>query len=47
VLPGDISHLVGAHLGIGGNSAIQDPAGHNALTGLTSMDAQSAGDLDR
>ena len=42
VLPGDISHLVAAHIGVGGNSAIKDPAGHNALASLTSIDAQSA-----
>jgi hypothetical protein len=41
VLPADISHLVAAHIGVGGNSAIKDPAGHNALASLTSIDAQS------
>lgn len=40
VLPGDIRHLVSASVSVSG--AIRDPAGHNALTGLTSVDAQSS-----
>jgi hypothetical protein len=42
VLPGDINHLVSANIGVGANSAIVDPAGRNALTGLTSIDSQSS-----
>ena len=46
VLPGDITHLVSANVGVGANSAIKDAAGKNALTGLTSIDAQSSLLLD-
>ncbi|MGP0029901.1 MAG: hypothetical protein ACLPVF_05285, partial [Acidimicrobiales bacterium] len=42
VLPGDVSHLVSAHVTVAENSAVDDPAGDNALTGLTSIDAQSS-----
>lgn len=42
VLPGDITHLASANLSVGPGSAIDDPAGHNALTRLTSVDAQSS-----
>src|SRR5579863_7199267 len=42
VLPGDITHLVASNVGVGATSAIQDTGGHNALTGLTSIDAQSS-----
>jgi len=42
VLPGDITRLVSANIGVGTNSAIRDPAGRNALTGLTSVDSQSS-----
>ena len=42
VLPGDITHLASATLGVGPGSAINDPAGHNALAGLTSVDAGSS-----
>jgi hypothetical protein len=41
VLPGDISHLVSATVIVGAGSAIKDPAGHDALAGLTSIDARS------
>ena len=42
VLPGDITHLVAANVGVGANSTIQDTGGHNALTGLASIDTQSS-----
>jgi hypothetical protein len=42
VLPGDITHLASANVRVDPNSAIDDPAGHNALSGLTSVDARSA-----
>jgi hypothetical protein len=42
VLPSDISHLVNANIGVGAKSEIRDAAGHNALTGLTSIDMQSS-----
>jgi hypothetical protein len=42
LLPGDITHLVDANIGVGADSAIEDAAGHNALTGLTSIDSQSS-----
>jgi hypothetical protein len=41
VLPGDITHLVSASIVVGANSAINDPARHNALAGLRSLDSQS------
>ena len=40
VLPGDVTNLAAGDVGIGQGSAIDDPAGHNALTGLTSIGAQ-------
>jgi hypothetical protein len=40
VLPGDVTNLVSGQVGIGENSVIDDPAGHNALSGLTSVGAQ-------
>jgi hypothetical protein len=46
VLPGDVTHLVHSGLQLGANSAIEDPAGQNALTGLTSIDALSSLDED-
>jgi hypothetical protein len=42
VLPGDITHLASANITLGRDSAIDDPAGHNALSGLTSVDARSS-----
>ena len=42
VLPGDITHLASATISLGPGSAINDPAGHNALSGLTSVDAGSS-----
>lgn len=42
VLPGGITHLVGANVTVGANSEIKDAAGHNALTGLTSIDPASS-----
>jgi hypothetical protein len=45
VLPGDVTNLAAGELGIGQGSAIDDPAGHNALTGLTSIGAQATFDL--
>jgi len=41
VLPGDITHLASAHVTVLVGSVIDDPAGHNALSGLTSVDAHS------
>lgn len=46
VLPGDVTHLVSANVGVGANSAIKDAAGKNALTGLTSIDSRSSLLLD-
>ena len=46
VLPGDITRLVSANIGVGANSAIQDAQGRAALTGLTSIDPQSSLSLD-
>jgi hypothetical protein len=42
VLPGDITHLASANLAVLVGSTIDDPAGHNALSGLTSIDGQSS-----
>jgi hypothetical protein len=42
VLPGDITHLASAHVTVLAGSAIDDPAGHTALSGLTSVDARSS-----
>ena len=42
VLPGDITHLSSAHVTVLAGSAIDDPAGHTALSGLTSVDARSS-----
>jgi hypothetical protein len=39
VLPGDITQLKSGEIDLGSNSVIEDPAGHNALTGLTSIGA--------
>jgi hypothetical protein len=44
VLPGDITRMVSAFVNIDANSAIADPAGHNALTGLTSVNGGSLTD---
>jgi hypothetical protein len=41
VLPGDIAHLVSSNIVVGTNAAINDPAGHDALPGLRSLDNQS------
>lgn len=41
VLPGDISRLASAIVEVDATSAIEDPARHNALTGLTSVDSGS------
>jgi hypothetical protein len=41
VVPGDITSLVGTTVDVVEHSAIDDPSGDNALTGLTSVDAQS------
>lgn len=40
-LPGDITTLASGLVGVGTGSQIGDPAGHNALTGLTSIGAQA------
>jgi hypothetical protein len=45
VLPGDITHLVAGQVGVGQNSSIGDPAGHNALTGLEYIGPQATLDL--
>ncbi len=42
VVPGDIAHLVAANVTVGAGSEIRDAAGHNALTGLTSIDPASS-----
>jgi hypothetical protein len=42
VVPGDITHLVSSTITLSAGSAIEDPQGNNALTGLTSVDAQSS-----
>jgi hypothetical protein len=42
VLPGDITHLASASIDVGQGSAIDDPAGHSAVAGLSSVDAQSS-----
>ena len=42
VLPGDITHLSSAHVTVLTGSAIDDPAGHPVLSGLTSVDARSS-----
>jgi len=42
VLPGDVTHLASSTLALGPGAAINDPAGHNALSGLTSVDAGSS-----
>jgi hypothetical protein len=42
VLPGDITHLASAHINLHRDSALDDPAGHPALAGLTSIDARSS-----
>lgn len=42
VLPRDVTHLVSSQVSIATSSAILDPAGHNALSGLTSVDAASS-----
>jgi hypothetical protein len=42
VLPGDITHLASAQVAVLAGSAIDDPAGHPALSGLTSIDARSS-----
>src|SRR5690242_14699708 len=42
LLPGDITRLVSANIGVGANSAIKDAQGRGALTGLTSVDPQSS-----
>jgi hypothetical protein len=41
VLPGDVTRLVAANVQVSAQNAIQDPSGHDALAGLTSIDAQS------
>jgi hypothetical protein len=42
VLPGDITHLAATHINLHPGSALDDPAGHPALAGLTSIDARSS-----
>ena len=42
VLPGDITRLASANIGVGANSAIEDAQGRNALTGLSSIDSRSS-----
>lgn len=42
VLPGDITSLKSGQAGLGQNSQIDDPAGHNALSGLASIGAPGA-----
>jgi hypothetical protein len=42
MLPGDITHLIDAGIGLGADATIEDPAGNNALTGLTSADRDSS-----
>jgi hypothetical protein len=44
-LPGDITSLASGMVGVGTGSQIGDPAGHNALTGLTSVGAQASFDF--
>ena len=44
-LPGDITILASGMVGVGTGSQIGDPAGHNALTGLTSVGAQARFDF--
>ena len=49
VLPGDVTRLVAASVAVTGPNEIRDQAGHNALAGLTSIDAKSflqAGTVD-
>jgi hypothetical protein len=42
VLPGDITSLTSGQVGLGQNSQIDDPAGHNALSGLASIGTRGA-----
>ena len=42
VLPGDVANLASANISVGNNSAIDDPAGHNALAGLSMIDKLSS-----
>jgi hypothetical protein len=42
VLPGDITRLASAQVAVLAGSVIDDPAGHTALSGLTSIDARSS-----
>jgi hypothetical protein len=42
VVPGDIANLASANISVGVNSAIDDPAGHNALAGLSMIDKLSS-----
>jgi hypothetical protein len=39
VLPADVTHLAAGQLISGASASVTDPAGHNALTGLTSIGA--------
>ena len=41
VLPGDVTSLASGTVGIDANSAIKDPSGRNALSGLTSVGSQA------
>jgi hypothetical protein len=42
VLPADVTSLASAQASLGQNSQIDDPAGHNALSGLASIGTQGA-----